>query len=121
MEIALATTRKLLFVHKMIPKLVDDLMKGEQWKACNNLVIAWIMNSISDSIADSILYIEPASKIWRHLERRFVASNGSRKYKLNKDVYNLRQNSASINEYYARMKGIWEELSAMKSCLDSQF
>ena len=32
---------------------------------------------------------------------------------LNKDVYNLKQNNSPLNEYYTRMKGIWEELSAM--------
>ena len=67
-------------------------MKGEQWDACNSLVTAWIMSSVTDSIVESILYIESAASIWKHLETRFAVSNGSRKYKLNKDVYNLKQN-----------------------------
>jgi len=113
MEIALSTKRKLPFVHGTLPRPTDDLIKGDQWDACNNLVISWIMNTVSDSIADSILYIESATKIWKQLEKRFAVSNGARKYKLNKDVYNLKQNNSPINEYYTRMKGIWEELSAM--------
>ncbi|KAJ8424274.1 hypothetical protein Cgig2_004696 [Carnegiea gigantea] len=108
-EIALSTKRKLPFVHGTLPRPTDDPIKGDQWDACNNL----IMNSMSDSIAESILYVESAARIWRQLERRFAISNGSRKYKLNKDVYHLKQNGAPINEYYTRMRGIWEELSAM--------
>jgi len=90
MEIALSTKRKLPFVHGTLPRPTDDPVKGDQWDACNNLVIAWIMNSVSDSIAESILYIESAAEIWKQLDKRFAVSNGARKYKLNKDVYNLK-------------------------------
>lgn len=47
------------------------------------------------------------------MDKRFAISNGSRSYKLNKDVYNLKQNGVPINEYYTRISGIWEELSAV--------
>ena len=113
MKIALSTKRKLPFVHGTLPRPTDDPVKGDQWDACNNLVIAWIMNSVSDSIAESILYIESAAEIWKQLDKRFAVSNGARKYKLNKDVYNLKQSNTFINEYYTQMKGIWKELSAM--------
>ena len=55
------------------------------------------MNSVTDSIAESILHIESTSSIWKHLEKRFAVSNGSRKCKLNKDAY-LKQNGEPINE-----------------------
>ena len=55
MEIILSTKRKLPFVLGTLARPADDPVKGDQWNACNNLVIAWIMNSVSDSIAKSIL------------------------------------------------------------------
>ena len=113
MEIALSTKRKLPFILGTLARPTDDAVKGEQWDACNNLVIAWLMHSVSDSIAESILYIESAVSIWKHLEKRFAVSNGSRKYKLNRDVYNLKQGGITINEYYTKLRGIWEELNAM--------
>lgn len=65
MEIALSTERKLPFVHGTLPRPTDDPIKGDQWDACNNLVISWIMNTVSDSIADSILHIESDAEIWK--------------------------------------------------------
>ncbi|XP_071713161.1 uncharacterized protein [Rutidosis leptorrhynchoides] len=47
------------------------------------------------------------------LERRFALSNGSRKYKLNKDTYAIEQQGLSMSEYYTRMKCVWEELDSM--------
>lgn len=76
-------------------------------------MILWIVNNISESISKSILYVQSANEIWKHLEKCFSLSNGSRKYKLNKDLYELKKNKASISEYYTRMKEIWEEWDAM--------
>ncbi|KAJ8440270.1 hypothetical protein Cgig2_001605 [Carnegiea gigantea] len=35
------------------------------------------------------------------------------KYRLNKDVYSIRQNRGSVSDYYMRIKGIWAELDSM--------
>jgi len=80
MEISLATKRKLPFVLGTLDKASDDPQKAEQWEACNNMVLAWIMNNVSDSIARSILFVKSAADIWSQLEKRFAFANGSRKY-----------------------------------------
>ncbi|PWA59712.1 hypothetical protein CTI12_AA224970 [Artemisia annua] len=74
------------------------------------MVICWIMGSVSESIAKSIMFVGTASEIWSQLERRFSLSDGSRKYKLNKDTYAIAQSGGSVGEYYTKMKCVWEEL-----------
>nr|GEW47173.1 retrovirus-related Pol polyprotein from transposon TNT 1-94 [Tanacetum cinerariifolium] len=112
MEIGLSTKRKLGFVRGTIVGMVDPI-QAELWDTCNNVVIYWIINSVSDSIAKSIIFVGTASEIWNQLENRFALSNGSRKYKLTKDIYSVKQNGGSVSEYYTRMKCIWEELDSM--------
>lgn len=51
-----------------------------------------------------------AKDIWFKLEKHFSVTNGSRKYRLNRDFYDLKQHSLSINDYYTAMKVTWEEL-----------
>ncbi|GJV97889.1 cysteine-rich receptor-like protein kinase 8 [Tanacetum coccineum] len=79
------------------------------------MVISWIMGSMSDSIARSIMFIGTASEIWQQLERRFSLSDGSRKYKLNKDTYDVTQTRCLVGEYYTKMKCVWEELDNLNT------
>ena len=109
MEISLATKRKLAFVQGTLIRPSDDPIKAEQWDTCNNMIIAWIMNCVSDTINRSILYIQSAREIWLQLEKRFCLSNGSHKYKLNQEMYAIKQNDCSVSEYYTRIKSIWED------------
>ena len=77
MEMSLATKRKPAFVQGTLIRPSDDPIKAEQWDTCNNMIIAWIMNCVSDTIGRSILYIQSAREIWLQLEKRFCLSNGS--------------------------------------------
>ncbi|PWA99850.1 hypothetical protein CTI12_AA002610 [Artemisia annua] len=112
-EIALSTKRKLGFIRGTTPRSVDDASLQEQRDTCNNLVISWLMNSVSESIGKSIMFMGTAHAIWLPLETRFALSNGSHKYKLNKETYGIMHSGRSISEYYTNMKCVWEELDSM--------
>lgn len=72
----------------MIKREVEDVVKDEHWDTCNNMVIAWLMGSTS-------------------------GANGARKYKLSREVYELKQNERSIIEYYTDMNALWEEIKGL--------
>ncbi|KAL8098649.1 hypothetical protein AgCh_031420 [Apium graveolens] len=113
MEINLSSKRKPGFLAGTIPVPTDDPLKTEMWETCNNMIIAWITSNVSPTIKRSIMYMTSARVIWLNLEKRFALTNGSRKYKLNKEVYETKQNSLSVTEYYTSLKTIWEELDAL--------
>uniref|UniRef100_A0A803MZA9 Retrotransposon gag domain-containing protein n=1 Tax=Chenopodium quinoa TaxID=63459 RepID=A0A803MZA9_CHEQI len=79
------------------------------------MVISWIHACLSDTIRKSVLFVNTARETWIQLEKRFSMTNGSRKYKLNKDLYNLKQNGSSINVYFTSMSSLWEEIDDMSS------
>lgn len=113
MEINLSSKRKLGFVTGTTPLPTDDLAKAEMWETCNNMVIAWLTSNVSPSIKKSIMYMSYARDIWLNLETLFSLTNGSRKYKLSRDLYEFKQNNDSVTEYYTCMKTIWEELDSL--------
>ena len=110
MEIGLSTKRKLGFIKGTVVRSATDPNMAELWDTCNNMVICWILGSVSESIARSVMFVDSASDVWLQLEKRFALSDGSRKYKLNKDTYEISQSGGSISEYYTKMKCVWEEL-----------
>lgn len=116
MEIGLSSKRKLGFVRGTVPVLDDDdPTKAELWETCDNMVISWITSNVSPTIRKSVLYMSTSREIWANLEQRFSLTNGSRKYKLNKDLYDTKQNTMSVNDYYTAMKTIWEELDSLNT------
>ena len=115
MEKNLASKRKLGFVTGGVPRPTTDVVQTDQWDTCNNMVIAWLTHNVSPSIMKSIMFMTSAAAIWSNLEKRFQLTNGSRKYKLNRELYEIRQSSMSINDYYTAIKALWEELDALNT------
>lgn len=115
MEIQLASKRKLGFVTGTDRRSTTDASYGIQWDTCNNMVISWLHNNVSESIKKSILFVNSAAAVWKVLEQRFQLTNGSRKYKLNRDLFNIKQNGQSLVEYYTAISAIWEEIDVMNT------
>lgn len=44
-----------------------------------------------------------------------MLSNGSRKYKLSRDLYGLKQNRSKLNEYFTTISSLWEEIESMNT------
>lgn len=71
MRRALGSKNKYKFVDGSIevPNIADPSYIA--WERCNLLVHSWVMNSVSDSIAQSIVFLENAIVVWRDLKDRF--------------------------------------------------
>ncbi|KAL2932887.1 Retrovirus-related Pol polyprotein from transposon RE1 [Bienertia sinuspersici] len=112
-EIALASKRKLGFVTGGVKRDASDKVKQESWGTCNSMVISWILNSVSDDIKKSVMFMNDAAEIWQHLQTRFSVTNGARKYSVNKQIYESKQQGKSVSEYYTQMKALWVELETL--------
>uniref|UniRef100_A0A803PN29 Uncharacterized protein n=1 Tax=Cannabis sativa TaxID=3483 RepID=A0A803PN29_CANSA len=53
------------------------------WVRCNQMVMSWILHSVSLEIKSSIMYLDSASEMWIVLNNRFNQGNGPRIFELN--------------------------------------
>jgi len=111
MIVSLTAKNKLAFIDGSLPKPShsDDPM-FHAWTRCNNMIIAWILNSISKEIASSVIYITTCAEMWQDLKDRFSQGNGPRIFQLQKILTTLSQENSSVSEYFTKIKSIWDEL-----------
>jgi len=83
MLFALSVKNKLGFVDGSIPEPQGtDNNLLNPWARNNNMVISWILNSVSKEISASIIFAASAREIWVDLRDRFQQRNGPRIFQL---------------------------------------
>jgi hypothetical protein len=110
MRRALAMKNKYKFVDGSKPIPDENDLNRLAWERCNNLVHTWIINSISPSIAHSVVFIENAIDMWNDLKDRFMRGDRIRVAQLHQEIANLKQGELNITDYFTKLRGLWEEL-----------
>lgn len=110
MQMALLSKNKLKFVDGSIlpPTTTDSIYPA--WERCNNMVISWLHHSISQSIVNSILWIDTAHEIWRDLHERFSQGDVFRISDLHDEISVFKQEERSVTDYFTELKILWDEL-----------
>ncbi|XP_075518245.1 uncharacterized protein LOC142552365 isoform X2 [Primulina tabacum] len=112
MKIALSVKNKLGFIDGSIARPSEtEWNLHNYWIRNNNIVISWILNSVSKEISASILFAESAAEIWQDLKERFQQSNGPRVFQLRRELVSLRQEQDPVSVYFTKLKALWDELT----------
>ncbi|XP_074324527.1 uncharacterized protein LOC141661419 [Apium graveolens] len=83
------------------------------WHRCNDMVLSWMLNSISSDIRDNVVYFGTAQEIWDDLSVRFSQGNVPRIFQLKRELTALFQGSMSITAYFTKMRTLMDELNAL--------
>lgn len=113
MRISLSAKNKLGLIDGTTPAPSQTDKNYASWQRCNDMVLAWILNSVHGDIVNSISYYTTAAEVWEDLRDRYSQGNDARIFQLKREIVELRQNQQSIAEYYTKMKALWNELSSM--------
>ncbi|XP_059315403.1 uncharacterized protein LOC132066014 [Lycium ferocissimum] len=115
MWIALTAKNKAGFIDGSTPEPEIGTDLRNAWGRANNMVISWILNSLSRDISESVLYYANAKDIWEELEARFGQSSGARLYQLQKELSDLIQGPTDIATYFTKIKRLRDELDTLDS------
>ena len=100
MRRALAMKNKFKFVDGSIEVPDEEDMNRATWERCNNIVHTWIINSISPSIAQSVVYIKNDIDMWNDLKDRFMRGDHIRVAQLQQQISDMKQGNKKIIEYF---------------------
>ena len=60
----------------------------------NNMVVSWILNSVSLKILASVVYKDTTLEVWKDVKERFSQGNGPRIFQLQKYLARINQGSS---------------------------
>jgi hypothetical protein len=76
MIMVLIVKNKVHFIDGSMPKPDPSSIEFLAWTCCNNMVLSWIINSVSKDIVASIIYIDTSEAMWSNIKDRFSQQNG---------------------------------------------
>ncbi|XP_071714667.1 uncharacterized protein [Rutidosis leptorrhynchoides] len=115
MTIALNAKNKLKFV---TGGLAEPELTSSDRALCdrnNDMIISWILNTISDQISNSLSFANTVAALWKELQEHYSQLDGHRIYQLTNDIAHLKQIDCVVEIYYQKLKGFWDELDALES------
>ncbi|KAK2390516.1 putative mitochondrial protein [Trifolium repens] len=112
MRRALGGKNKFEFVDGSIEVPTEFDPNFKAWNRCNNLVHSWILNSMDDSISQSLVFLDNAIDVWNELKERFSQGDYIRVSELQCEIFALKQDSKTVSEFFTSLKILWEELEA---------
>nr|KYP72716.1 hypothetical protein KK1_005316 [Cajanus cajan] len=107
---ALSAKNKIEFVDGSAPQPPKSDVTYPTWKRCNNMVVSWLVHSVSPPIRQSILWMDKADEIWNDLKSRYAQSDLLRISDLQHEASSIRQGDLSITEFFTKLRVIWDEL-----------
>nr|GLL25848.1 uncharacterized protein LOC109150247 [Ipomoea trifida] len=114
MTMALSCKNKIKFVNGSITKPPEDDPKFDVWSRCNDMVMSWIVRSLSPMVGQTVLWIDTAYGVWNDLKRRFSQQDLFRIAQIKCEIYQTKQGDSSLNEYFTHQKLLWDELQVLR-------
>ncbi|XP_041017136.1 uncharacterized protein LOC121259571 [Juglans microcarpa x Juglans regia] len=116
---ALNAKHKLSFVDGTLNAPAKTSPDYAQWSRTKDMVLTWLLNTITPSLANSLDYHDDPRDVWLDLESRFSHGNNARLFHLKREISNLHQNQLSIPDYYNSIKQLWDELGNLQPLTDA--
>ncbi|KAK1355313.1 CCHC-type domain-containing protein [Heracleum sosnowskyi] len=110
MTLALSAKNKLGFVTGKYKAPGITSAYFDHWQRCNDMIITWILNSLSPDIRSSLVYVTLAEDVWTDLHTRFAHNNGPRIFELKRAISDLSQDTLTISVYYTKFKQLHDDL-----------
>ncbi|KAH9659677.1 hypothetical protein KPL70_023950 [Citrus sinensis] len=89
------------------------------WKRQDQLLLSWIMSSMSLEILSLVVSSQTSLELWKKLEKQFGSESMAKKVHLKMLLSNLRKGSVSMTEYFTKLKTISDGLALAGSPLSN--
>ena len=101
--------KKLSHIEGKAPRKDDP--QYEVWDDEDSLIMTWLWHSMLPEISRNCMFFSTAKEIWENLQQTYSKRKDiSACYELENQIFNTKQGSLSVTEYYGILNGLWIEL-----------
>ncbi|RVX15883.1 Retrovirus-related Pol polyprotein from transposon TNT 1-94 [Vitis vinifera] len=87
----------------------------KKWIAENNMVMSWLVNSMTADIGENFLSFDTAKEIWDTAKETFSdKENTSEIIQIEGILHDLRQGNLTVTEYFNTLTRLWRQLDTFK-------
>ncbi|XP_016582020.1 uncharacterized protein LOC107879501 [Capsicum annuum] len=104
--ISLSPKNKVSFINGTCKPPRKDSTMFAQWIHCNDMVLSWLLNSLSREIAESVIYSSAVVDLWNELEERYGQVDGTKLFHLQRELNIITQGSSDVASYFTKLKRI---------------
>ncbi|KAG6513861.1 hypothetical protein ZIOFF_024198 [Zingiber officinale] len=80
------------------------------WRRDNIQLMTWMLNSVNSGIKQVILHNKTTYDMWKTLEQMYGRRHDMLcTYQISSQIFKLEQGSMSVTNYFATLKGLWDE------------
>ncbi|GKB20576.1 cysteine-rich receptor-like protein kinase 8 [Tanacetum coccineum] len=115
MLIALSAKNKLKLINGEYDEPVVDSPLKAYWERANDMLISWILNNVSQQIGNHLTFVNSAFTLWSELQEHYSQLDGHRIHQLANEIVELKQSNCTIEVYYHKLKGLWDEIDAIEA------
>ncbi|CAN0888003.1 hypothetical protein LINGRAHAP2_LOCUS15732 [Linum grandiflorum] len=97
-------------------KLAETDPNFEQWDNNDHLVRGWLISTMIPKIGEIYLLHPSAKSIWDHAKKTYsTVDNSSALLEIETKLYDLKQGSMSVNDYYNSLSHYWMQLDGYET------
>ncbi|GKB72279.1 cysteine-rich receptor-like protein kinase 8 [Tanacetum coccineum] len=115
MMIALNERNKLKLINGEFEEPPSNSTIRSLWERANDMIISWILNTVSEQIGNNLSFVNSATSLWNELYEHYSQLDGHRIYQVTNDIVQLKQTNTPLELYYYKLKGYWDELDALEA------
>lgn len=89
---------------------IDDPMY-KVWKTENNMVMLWLINSITNEVGENFILYETTQEIWTATKETYSDMEDAVKtFEIEEILYDFRQGDLTVTQYFSLLTRYWQQL-----------
>nr|GEU32354.1 reverse transcriptase domain-containing protein [Tanacetum cinerariifolium] len=114
MMIALNARNKLKLVNGEYEEPAVNSPTRSLWERANDMIISFL-NIVYEQIGNNLSFVNSATALCSELNEHYLRLDVHRIYQASNDISNRKQGNTTIELYYHKLKGLWDELDALEA------